>query len=85
MSLAPQLHMRLCGRTAATGCLFNVTADPTESDNIAKDRKEDFEAMLARVDELQAGVFSPDRGDKDDGACKAALNSYGGYWGPWLE
>jgi arylsulfatase I/J len=81
--LFPQAHVKFCGRTAATGCLFNVTEDPSEEKNIASERKEDFDAMLARIDSLQRSVFSPDRGEDDGRACAMGTGAYGGYWGPF--
>lgn len=83
--LIPELHPKVCNRDALNGgCLFDIYADPSESNNIAKENSELFYQMLARVDELQANVFSPDRGFLNEEACKKAIeNNY--YWGPFLE
>ena len=42
-----------------------------------------FTAMLATIDQLQLGVYSPVRGRADPAACRAAKRA-GGWWGPWL-
>jgi hypothetical protein len=79
----PALQPRVCGRTPATGCLFNVYSDPSESSNLAATQPELFMEMLARVDVLQASVYSPVRGHKDPAACARAADR-GYYWGPFL-
>jgi arylsulfatase I/J len=81
----PEIICRECGREPVTGCLFNVFDDPTESDNKALTNSDVFATLLARVDELQQGVYSPDRGKKDKRACKAVRDEYGGYWGPFVK
>ena len=40
-------------------------------------------AMLKRVDEEQAAVYSPKRGMKDPRACEVATGAYGGFWAPF--
>ena len=81
----PYAAERVCGRRAARdSCLFNLSADPGESASVSAAQPELFARMLARVDELQRSVYSPDRGDVDAGACEQALGPNGGYWGPWL-
>lgn len=76
--------LQTCGRTAETGCLFDIFQDPNEHVNIAPQETETFAAMLARVDELQKDVFSPNRGSVDFQACKVGKDKYGGFWGPWV-
>jgi len=80
----PEAVFRTCGRKAKNGCLFNIFDDPSEVTNLAEEMPELFESMLARIDELQEGVYSPDRGKKDDRACDVAMNENGGYWGPFV-
>jgi len=82
--LVPLAHARTCGRNPRKGCLFNLDKDPYEMDSLASVEETRFQRMLARVDELQKGVYSPDRGKKDTAACTAATSKYQGYWGPWL-
>lgn len=79
------LRAQICGRSASTGCLFNVFTDPTERINLAASLTQKFYAMLARVDTHQATVYSPVRGQDDPRACEAVSKQYGGYWGPFVE
>ena len=74
----------VCGRTAATGCLYDVFADESERHNVAAANPAIFNEMLAAVNELQQGVFSPDRGTDDGTACAQAAGPNGGFWGPYL-
>ena len=75
---------QVCGRTAATGCLYDVFADESERHNVAAANPAIFNEMLAAVNELQQGVFSPDRGTDDGTACAQAAGPNGGFWGPYL-
>jgi hypothetical protein len=43
-----------------------------------------FAKMLQQVTEMQKGVFSPNRGERDPAACEFALER-GGYWGPFID
>lgn len=74
----------VCARTPATGCLFNVWADPEEHSNLASSMPELFKSMLAEMDQVQSTVFSPERGTADPAACAAAVK-YGGFWGPFID
>jgi len=65
------------------GCLYNVFDDPTESINLASTMPDLFNQLLARLDEIQLTVYSPDRGRKSPRACEAA-SKRGYYWGPFL-
>lgn len=40
--------------------------------------------MLAKLHSHQKTYFNPNRGKASEMACNAALNHYGGYWGPFL-
>lgn len=77
--------LHTCGNTSDTGCLYDIFQDPNEHVNIAQQEPEVFARMLARVDELQKSVFSPDRGSVDFQACKVANSQHGGFWGPWVD
>ena len=58
---------------------------PRAQVNLAPSQPLLFNKMLARVDELQKGVYSPARGSRQDPrACAAAEGAYGGYWGPFV-
>ena len=80
----PLLYPRLCGRTPEEGCLFDIFSDPQETHSLATELPEVFYSMLRRIDELQLTVYSPDRGDKQEAACEAAI-ARGYYWGPWVK
>ena len=82
--LVPLEHTRHCGRTPPTGCLYRIDLDPTEDTTLAAEFPAVFRAMLRRLEELQRGTFSPDRGNTDPAACDAAVRR-GGYWGPFLD
>jgi hypothetical protein len=41
--------------------------------------------LFAMIQRHNATTFSPDRGPVDPGACEAARDSYGSFWGPWIE
>jgi len=66
------------------GCLFNILTDPTEHDDVAAANPAVVKEMMARIVELQATAFGPDRGSDDGTACKAATGKWKGFWGPFL-
>ena len=82
--LVPLEHTRRCGRTAATGCLYELNSDPTEISTLAEAEPAVFAHMLRRVEALQAGVYSPDRGSTNLAAC-AKAEARGFYWGPFMD
>ena len=82
--IVPELIFRTCSRKSKNGCLFDIFTDPTETTNLAEENEDVFIAMLKRIDELQGGVYSPDRGLKDERACKVARDKYDRYWGPFI-
>ena len=65
-------------------CLFDVLADPSEREDLAAARPAETAAMLARLQQLNAGVFSPDRGHGDDKTACAAAAAAGGFFVPFL-
>jgi arylsulfatase B len=76
----------LCG----TGCLYNLASDPTESQDVAALHPQLVSSMSARLDVLAQGFFSNQ--DKGVDACPngtqlcgcwAAVNTWGGYLGPY--
>eukprot|EP01006_Ploeotia_vitrea_P006676 TRINITY_DN14375_c0_g1_i1.p1 TRINITY_DN14375_c0_g1~~TRINITY_DN14375_c0_g1_i1.p1 ORF type:complete len:553 (-),score=61.32 TRINITY_DN14375_c0_g1_i1:1318-2976(-) len=81
----PDAHFEWCGFRPEDGCLFNIKADPNEHVNLAKKMPAKWHELYARVQELQKGVYSPNRGWFDPLACKAAMYTYGGFWGPWVK
>jgi len=72
-----------CGRQI--GCLFNIAEDPTEHQEVSSKYPDIQKKLFDRITELSKSVFSPNRGEVDPKACQAAVNVYGGFWGPWLE
>lgn len=74
---------QVCGRTAATGCLYDIVNDPYEHHNLAAAQPRDWERLYAIAMEEQKTVFSPQRGEKDPKAAEA-VERYGGFWGPFL-
>mmetsp|Transcript_61207 Transcript_61207/g.108908 ORF Transcript_61207/g.108908 Transcript_61207/m.108908 type:complete len:546 (+) Transcript_61207:157-1794(+) len=81
----PSATWQTCGRTIETGCLYDIFSDPGEHINLAEKEGKVFRQMLARMDELQKDIFSPDRGTLDGIACKVGLQHYGGFWGPFVD
>lgn len=80
----PDESKETCGNTAATGCLFDVRADPGEHENLAGSKQDVWRTMMQRLLEINATFFAPDRGHKDPAACQMALSRYSGFWGPFV-
>ena len=66
------------------GCLFNIKEDPNEYDNLASKMPDTLAQMQKKLSKYQATYFNPDRGEKSPLACHTALNTYGGFWGPFV-
>lgn len=73
-----------CSTPYKIGCLFNVTADPTEHNDLAETQWDHAKQLLDRLREISATYFNPDRGGTDQRACKQ-MEKMGGWYGPWLE
>ena len=74
-----------CGTAAKPVCLFNVLTDPTEHEEISAAHPDIVASMAARIAQLQAGIFAPDRGEADTtDACTALRGKWGGFIGPFL-
>ena len=67
-----------------SGCLYNIKDDPEERKNLADTMPDVLKQMQAKLQMYQASRFSPDRGKSWPGACETALNTYHGFWGPFL-
>ena len=67
-----------------TGCLYNIKKDPEERVNLAKVEPEILKMMQQKLAKYQATYFNPDRGHMWPGACTVAVDTYGGFWGPFL-
>ena len=67
------------------GCLFRLDVDPTEHVNLAEHELARVASMKASIVKHNTSTFSPHRGVPHmEEACKVALGSYGGFWGPFL-
>ena len=76
----PRNALRNC-KVNRTPCLYNITADPCEYHNLAAERPEALQAMLARVEEYRQSMVPP-RDKPGDVWALPILN--GGLWGPWV-
>ena len=79
----PTTHHLAYPRTGR-GCLFNIFDDPTEHNDIAATNPDVVAALQARITAAQKTAFTPNRGTDDGTACTAALNKWGGFWGPFV-
>ena len=70
-----------CGNT---GCLYNIIEDPEERVDLAEIEPETLKTIQEKLAEYQATYFNPDQGQVWSGACETALNTYEGFWGPFL-
>jgi len=70
-----------CG---ATGCLFDVAADPTEHHDLAGERQPLLAELRALLHSRNAHNFDPPRGTYSIDACRAAVRN-GGYYGPFVD
>jgi arylsulfatase B len=88
-SATPPPHL-LCGdpqgvgAAKGPGCLFNVLADPSETQDLAASNPAKVKELRARIAELQKTVYNPDRGGTDREMCRTGLSKWGGFLGPWL-
>lgn len=67
-----------------TGCLYNIKDDPEERTNLADKMPDMLKEMQSKLANYQATYFNPNRGKMWPGACDTAMNTYGGFWGPFL-
>lgn len=83
-----------CSKPYKAGCLFNVTADPTEHNDLALERPELLASMLAQLRNISKSRYDPLRGPGDPRACVQMKKNRGpdgnkngwiGFFGPWLE
>ena len=76
-----------CGRPGAPsgkqGCLFDVIRDPNQIEDLAEAQPEAARRLFARLQEINATAFQPDRGVFDKSACDAYVK-LGGFYGPFL-
>jgi len=74
----------VCSKKGKIGCLFNITADPTEHNDLVHERPDDANRLLDRLVKVSATMFNPDRGTVQKAACDQVQKN-GGFFGPWLE
>ena len=67
------------------GCLYDIKQDPLEHTNLATKLPDVLKTMQSKLAQYQTTHFNPDRGGEWPGACEAAVNNYGHYWGPFLD
>ena len=67
-----------------TGCLYNIIDDPEERTNLARNEADILKSMQTKLANYQSSYFNPNRGSESPLACDAAMNKYGGFWGPYL-
>jgi len=73
----------MCSTPYKIGCLFNVSADPTEQNDLALSRPKDARRLLDRLRAWSATRFDPMRGnDNDPRACPQVVKN-GGFYGPF--
>ena len=65
------------------GCLYELRADPFETNDMAAARPDKAKTLLQKVEAYEATAFNPRRGGYDPAAC-AAATKYGNFWGPFL-
>jgi len=74
-----------CSTPTKVGCVFNLTADPTEHDDLALREPELASRLLARLRGASLTLFDPDRGATDPRCCARMEGPNRGFFGPWLE
>ena len=67
------------------GCLFCLTADPTEHHDLAASHPAALQFMQATLHKMQHGFFDPTRDGGNKSVPVQAAIDYGGFWGPFLE
>ena len=91
---SPQRDPELLTRDCAKGCLYNLTADPSESADLAQHRPDDLQRLVSRLAELAQGFYNnQDQGtdavicaNAPEGvpcACHVAQEKYNGFLGPF--
>lgn len=68
------------------GCLYDLSTDPGEHTDISAAQPTIATRMRARLEQINATVFSPNRGTVQQAlGCEVGVNRYHGYWGPFLD
>lgn len=66
------------------GCLFDVSVDPTEHDDIASTHPDVIAALTDVLSAAAKEAFEPSRGAPQQAACDAARGKYKGHYGPFV-
>eukprot|EP01063_Lacrimia_lanifica_P008670 TRINITY_DN1571_c0_g1_i2.p1 TRINITY_DN1571_c0_g1~~TRINITY_DN1571_c0_g1_i2.p1 ORF type:complete len:1106 (+),score=165.84 TRINITY_DN1571_c0_g1_i2:560-3877(+) len=67
------------------GCLFNITADPSEYTDLAAQRPDDVARLTALWRKRLETTFSPARVKTDAAKCEANRDAQHGFLGPYLH
>lgn len=73
------------------GCLFNLTADPSEHANVAAKHPDIVQRIRQAITKHNATVFAPYRPNNLQKACAVVLSKYKdpthsfGWWGPFAD
>lgn len=67
-----------------SGCLFDLTRDPNETTDLAKQMPAKVQELMSKLVAANATTFSPRRGPPDPAACDIAKNRYNDTWGPFI-
>eukprot|EP00656_Telonema_subtile_P021452 TRINITY_DN2249_c0_g1_i1.p1 TRINITY_DN2249_c0_g1~~TRINITY_DN2249_c0_g1_i1.p1 ORF type:complete len:386 (-),score=88.98 TRINITY_DN2249_c0_g1_i1:100-1257(-) len=68
----------------AAGCLFDVSADPSEREDLAADPTHQATLNRLQAELAQVKLFLPDRGSMAAAACQAGVHN-GGFYGPFVD
>ena len=67
------------------GCLYNLTADPTEHEDLAAKHTDVAQALRARLDKLGKSTFQSDTGGAYEENFAGAASWAEDWWRPWIE
>merc|ERR1712232_247128 len=67
------------------GCLFNIIDDPGEHNDLASQKPDVHQRMIARWKELKATRYEAAPHATDDAQCEAFANTHHGFCGPYLD
>ena len=76
-------HVRHCGGKHYLPCLFNITNDPCEYEDLSKEYPSVYKMMLSRLGDYYRGMVKPRRTTYTDP--KANPKIHNGVWLPWKD
>lgn len=79
------LNTLLKTQNCSLGCLYNIIQDPYEYHDLALEEPQLLKQMWSELDELNKGIFKPDRGNQSMAACTVGMNEYRGFYGPFVN